>query len=267
MSISKEAIEAEERAYETRKSHFMVLKKALVSATSGPIADALKWAIEELDDGYDVEIAVCDNCFLCMAPGTAHCLGCGSVMNESPPIATAKPACSSSDLADEELEDRFTALVRRGRGEDTRRSIVAKRLCEVLDPALADVAPPPIVPPPAEPTSKPEEHWTAKYRTPENICAACSHARSSHLDQPFLKGEKPSSDRGWCTLPPGTCIFSPCSCKGFVEPIIHDDLTPEKRAELLAGGIPCQWWPQCWRLAVAWDKDGHARCEVCGNSG
>jgi hypothetical protein len=61
-------------------------------------------------------------------------------------------------------------------------------------------------------------HWSDKYRTPENLCANCGHQRDSHLDQPTLKGDPPSSDRGWCTLPPGTCIFSPCDCKAFVEP-------------------------------------------------
>jgi len=55
--------------------------------------------------------------------------------------------------------------------------------------------------------------WTA-----ENLCAACGHPRASHLDQPLRKGQPPSSDRGWCTLPPGTCIHLPCDCKAFVEP-------------------------------------------------
>jgi hypothetical protein len=64
-----------------------------------------------------------------------------------------------------------------------------------------------------------EEHWADRYWTPENLCATCGHPRNCHLDQPPVKGELPSSDRGWCTLPPGTCIYSPCFCKGFVEPI------------------------------------------------
>ena len=63
-----------------------------------------------------------------------------------------------------------------------------------------------------------EPHYSAEYWTPENICAQCGHARECHLDQPYKKGEPPVSDRGWCVLPEGSCIFSPCDCKQFVEP-------------------------------------------------
>lgn len=70
-------------------------------------------------------------------------------------------------------------------------------------------------------------HWAANYYTPENICAreGCGHARLSHLDQPELKGSPPSSDRGWCTKPEGTCIFNPCSCVSFIEPTLPLRLT------------------------------------------
>jgi len=61
-------------------------------------------------------------------------------------------------------------------------------------------------------------HWSDRYRTPENICAGCGHARKSHLDQPLVKGDPPSSDRGWCALPEGKCIFQGCPCGRFVEP-------------------------------------------------
>ena len=70
-------------------------------------------------------------------------------------------------------------------------------------------------------------YWTDKYWVPEELCATCSHPRNSHLDQPEVKGGPPQSDRGWCALPPGTCIFSPCSCKCFVEP--SDELIAERR--------------------------------------
>lgn len=62
------------------------------------------------------------------------------------------------------------------------------------------------------------KEWWEKYATPENICANCKHRRCSHLDQPDLKYEAPDSDRGWCVLPEGQCIFMGCPCKGFVEP-------------------------------------------------
>lgn len=44
---------------------------------------------------------------------------------------------------------------------------------------------------------------------PENLCANCRHPKDDHLEE---------SDRGWCTLPAGTCIFNPCGCKAFVGP-------------------------------------------------
>lgn len=51
--------------------------------------------------------------------------------------------------------------------------------------------------------------WRVKLWSPENLCASCQHPRDDHLD---------SSDRGWCTLPMGACIFYPCICLKFVEP-------------------------------------------------
>lgn len=60
------------------------------------------------------------------------------------------------------------------------------------------------------------KHWSDKYRTPENICTrpGCGHPRDSHID---------ASDRGWCTLPVGSCVASTgarCACPGFVEPAV-----------------------------------------------
>lgn len=43
----------------------------------------------------------------------------------------------------------------------------------------------------------------------ENLCANCLHPKDDHLEE---------SDRCWCTLPTGTCIFNPCGCKAFVGP-------------------------------------------------
>lgn len=45
---------------------------------------------------------------------------------------------------------------------------------------------------------------------PENRCACCEHPEDDHLD---------ASDRGWCTKPAGTCIFTPCDCKTFVRKV------------------------------------------------
>ena len=60
-------------------------------------------------------------------------------------------------------------------------------------------------------------HWRAPEAQPQDVCVTCGHFRSSHLDQPYVKGGPPVSDRGWCTLPEGRCIFHPCSCTHFVE--------------------------------------------------
>jgi len=64
-------------------------------------------------------------------------------------------------------------------------------------------------------------HWSEKYRTPENICYGCGHTRMAHLDGSYMKGEPIYSDRGWCTLPEGSCIFKGCKCLKFVEPVLE----------------------------------------------
>ena len=60
---------------------------------------------------------------------------------------------------------------------------------------------------------------------PENLCVTCGHPRSSHLDQAIVRGGVKSSDRGWCTLPENSCIWSGCPCLEFVEPPIETPTT------------------------------------------
>lgn len=66
-------------------------------------------------------------------------------------------------------------------------------------------------------------HWAAQYSTPSDICAGCGHAKNSHL----------KDDGGWCTLPEGTCIFSPCACTAFVPPT--NDLITSAVYRVLSG--------------------------------
>ena len=65
-----------------------------------------------------------------------------------------------------------------------------------------------------------QDDW--RYIAVEDECGGCGHGRRSHLDQPFKRGGPPVSDRGWCTLPEGSCIFSRCKCVEFVElPVVQ----------------------------------------------
>lgn len=63
-----------------------------------------------------------------------------------------------------------------------------------------------------------QKHWSDKYRTTENLCVNCGHPRANHIGEANLKGEPKRDDSGWCTLPAGTCIFTPCDCRKFIEP-------------------------------------------------